>query len=327
MSALPSSRRREARHAPGAHGASRDAAAPAPLDAALESVLPADLPISDREFELFRALVHQRTGIALGPHKRHLLRARLGRRLRALGLASFGEYYAYLTDPAGGHREMTAFVNAITTNKTDFFREPYHFEYLGGRWAQARRAEGERTGRRRLRLWSAACSSGEEPYTLAMVLAEAQLVPPRWDVRILASDIDTEMLAQAAQAVYPMERLAPVPPALLTRCFLRRAAGRGDEVRVRPELRALVTVRQINLADPQWPIRTRFDVIFCRNALIYFDRATQKNILERLVSFLEPGGLLFLGHAESVYGLVDGLAHLGHTIYARAADLRQGMLP
>ena len=281
-----------------------------------------ELALSDREFQLFRTLIYELTGIALGPHKRHLLRARLGRRLRAHGFATFSEYYQYLMDPAAeGAGELRAFINAITTNKTDFFREPHHFQYLSGLWAQTRRVEGDRAGRRRLRVWSAACSSGEEAYTLAMVLSEARLVPPLWDTRILASDIDTNVLAQAENGVYAMERTAPVPRDLLHRYFLHREGPEGNEVRVRPELQQLLTVRRINLAEPAWPIRIRFDVIFCRNALIYFDRAMQKAILERLVGLLEPGGLLFLGHAESVFGLIDGLAHLGNTIYARAGDL------
>ena len=295
--------------------------APTPAGLPLAGDALGDLPITDREFARFRALVYERTGIALGPHKRHLLRARLGRRLRALGLATFSAYYDYLTHPATGPEEMVAFINAITTNKTDFFREPHHFAFLGGRWAEARRAEAERTGRRRLRLWSAACSSGEEAYTLAMVLSEARLVPPLWDTRILASDIDTEMLAQAAAGVYARERTHPVPPELRARYFVRRRDAEGDALGVRPELRALVTVRRINLAEPEWPIRTRFDVILCRNALIYFDRPMQRRIVERLVALLGPGGLLVRGHAESLYGLVDGVVHLGQTIYARAADL------
>jgi chemotaxis protein methyltransferase CheR len=288
----------------------------------LAILAPAELALADREFQLFRTLVHEWTGIALGPHKRHLLRARLGRRLRTLGFATFAEYYQYLMDPAaGGAGEMRTFINAITTNKTDFFREAHHFQYLGGSWAHGRRLEGDRSGRRRLRVWSAACSSGEEAYTLAIVLSEARLVPPLWDTRILASDIDTNVLAQAVEGVYPMERTAPVSRALLHRYFLHRRGPDGEQVRARPELQQMLTVRRINLAEPAWPIRTRFDVIFCRNALIYFDRAMQKAILERLVSQLEPGGLLFLGHAESVFGLIDGLAHLGNTIYARASDL------
>jgi chemotaxis protein methyltransferase CheR len=286
-----------------------------------------ELSITDHEFALFRDLVRQHTGITLGPHKRHLLRARLGRRLRALGLRTFAEYYEHLTDPeAGGAGELIAFINAITTHKTDFFREPHHFEYLRGRWTTTWRAAAECSGQRRLRLWSAACSSGEEPYTLATILAEAGLTPPAWDTRILASDIDTDCLAQTEAGVYPMDRMAPVPADVVKRYFLRRTGRYGAEVRVRSELRALLTVRRINLAESTWPIRTRFHVIFCRNALIYFDRTMQKTILERLVSFLEPGGLLFLGHAESVFGLVDGLSHLGNTIYARTADVRAGLL-
>jgi len=286
-----------------------------------------ELAISDREFALFRDLVREHAGITLGPHKRHLLRARLGRRLRALGMTTFAQYYEHLTDPArDGAGELIIFINAITTHKTDFFRELHHFEYLAGRWTPAWRAAAERSGQRRLRLWSAACSSGEEPYTLAMVLAAAGLTPPGWDTRILASDIDTDCLAQTESGVYPTDRVTPVPADLLKRCFLRGTGRHDAEVRVRPELRKLLTIRRINLAEPTWPIHTRFHVIFCRNALIYFDRTMQKTILERLVSSLEPGGLLFLGHAESVFGLVDGLSHLGNTIYARTADVRAGLL-
>jgi len=285
-----------------------------------------ELAISDQEFARFRDLVRAHAGITLGPQKRHLLRARLGRRLRALGMTSFAQYYDYLTDPeAGSAEEILAFINAITTHKTDFFREPHHFEYLRRRWAKPGPADATR-GRRRLRLWSAACSSGEEPYTLAMILAEAGLVPPACDTRILASDIDTDCLAQTEHGIYTLDRVGPVPHDLLKRYFVPGPRRRGPDFRVKPELRSLLTVRRINLAEPTWPIRTLFHVIFCRNALIYFDRAMQKTILERLVSFLEPGGLLFLGHAESVFGLVDGLSHLGNTIYARTVDVRAGML-
>jgi chemotaxis protein methyltransferase CheR len=285
-----------------------------------------ELAISDGEFARFRDLVREHTGITLGPHKRHLLRARLGRRLRALGISTFAEYYEYLTEPSGGGTgEVIAFINAITTHKTDFFREPHHFHYLTRRWTATWRAAAERAGKQRLRLWSAACSSGEEPYTLAMVLAEAGLTPPAWDTRILASDIDTDCLAQTERGIYALDRVTPVPADLLKRYFLRGTGHHGAEVRLRPELRALLSVRRINLTETTWPIRARFHVIFCRNALIYFDRAMQKAVLERLVSFLEPGGLLCLGHAESVFGLVDGLSHLGNTIYARTADVRAGL--
>jgi chemotaxis protein methyltransferase CheR len=280
--------------------------------------LPAgDTALSEREFELFRRLIYTRTGIALGPQKRPLLRARLHGRLRALGIASFGEYYRYLTDGAQPG-EMTTFINAITTNKTDFFREPHHFSFLSERWAPARRAATVSGESRRIRIWSAACSTGEEAYTLAMVLSEARLVPPLFDMRILASDIDTQVLRHASEGIYARERVAPIPVPLLRRYFLRSTAE-PTQLRVRPELRQLVTFRQINLADAHWPIRAHFDVIFCRNALIYFDRPGQRAVLQRLLAVLKPDGLLFLGHAESVFGLEEGLVHLGNTIYTRSS--------
>lgn len=281
-----------------------------------------DAKLSDTEFELFRGLVYTHAGIALGPHKRHLLHARLSRRLRALGLGSFKAYYDYLVDPAHAD-EVVRFVNAITTNKTDFFREPHHFTYLAERWAGERQAEASRGGSRRLRVWCAASSTGEEPYTIAMVLSEAGMVPPAWDLKILASDIDTDVLGQASEGIYSMERVAPIPEPLLKRYFLRRV-GEKAAVRVRPELRDLITFRQVNLVECPWPFRGPFDLIFCRNTLIYFDREKQRSILERLVAVLRPGGVLFLGHAESIFGLVEGLTHLGNTIYTRSRTASQG---
>jgi chemotaxis protein methyltransferase CheR len=276
-----------------------------------------DVEVSDGEFALFRELVAAQTGMALNEHKRHLLRARLGKRLRTLGLASFAAYYDYLMqhDPAG--QEMARFINAMTTNKTDFFREPHHFRYLQEQWLPARRALACRTGERTIRFWSAACSSGEEPYTLAMVLSEALQTEAGWDVKILASDLDTDILAQAEAGIYPMERTAVIPPPLLRRYFLRGVGAQAGFVRVHRRLRAMITFRRINFNDASWPIRGQFDGIFCRNVLIYFARDTQRRILERLLTFLKPDGVLFLGHSESIFGLVDGLHHLGNTIYSR----------
>ncbi len=277
-------------------------------------------PITDHEFGLFRNLVYAKTGITLGPQKRHLLHARLGKRLRALGMASFGEYYDHLTTCDPGQEELERFINALTTNKTDFFREPHHFRYLAEVWAPAMRARAARTHRRSLRLWSAACSSGEEPYSLAMTLRDA-LGPSLdgFDLRILASDIDTDVLARAAAGVYSRTQVAPVPEALLERHFLKGVGANAGLVRVRPELRALITFRRINLLDDVWPIRARLDVIVCRNVLIYFDRPTQQRLLQRLAALLEDDGLLILGHSESLYGLLDGFRHHGNTIYLHEA--------
>jgi chemotaxis protein methyltransferase CheR len=273
---------------------------------------PQDDEISDREFALFRELLAVRTGIALNDHKR------LGKRLRSLGLESFSAYYDYLTrrDPSG--QEMLRFINAMTTNKTDFFREPHHFRYLQEQWVPTRRALAARTGGRRARFWSAGCSSGEEPYTLAMVLKESLCAEPGWDVKILASDLDTDILAYAEAGVYPAERANTIPQPLLSRYFLRGVRSQAGFIKARRELRELITFRRINFNDESWPVRSQFDGIFCRNVLIYFNRETQRRILERLLGFLKPDGVLFLGHSESIFGLVDGLQHLGNTMYARA---------
>jgi len=204
----------------------------------------------------------------------------------------------------------------MTTNKTEFFREGHHFDYLRTAWLPSR-GPCRRASDRQLRMWSAGCSTGEEPYSLALTLLDALDGAASWDIRILASDIDTEVLARAAEAIYPLEHVAPVPAALLPRYFLRGTGARAGLVRVKPAVRSLVTFRRINFLDEPWPVQTRFDAIFCRNVLIYFDRPTQARILHRLVLQLKDDGLLFLGHSESAHGLVRSLAAVAPTIYRR----------
>lgn len=282
----------------------------------MSDALALGVPVTDREFEIFRALVLARTGIALTPQKRLLLQSRLAKRLRALGLATFTEYHEYLTlrDPDG--EEMVHFINAVTTHKTEFFREPHHFHYLRDEWAALKRRRCRRVGDRVLRFWSAACSTGEEPYSLAMTLLDAlPELSHGWDLRILASDIDTDVLAHARNGTYGLDQAAPIPPPLRTRYLLRGTGAHAGLVRMRPILRELIVFRRISLLDEPWPIRTRFDAIFCRNALIYFDRPTQARILERLVGFLKDDGLLVLGHSETVHGLGLDLVPVGNTIY------------
>jgi chemotaxis protein methyltransferase CheR len=266
--------------------------------------------------------VYTHTGISLGPHKRPLLQARLARRLRALGLATFKEYHHHLTELDRSGEELGQFVNAITTNKTDFFREPHHFRYLADHWVPAMKARAARTGNRTMRIWSAGCSTGEEPYTIAMAIRDALGSAAGWDIRILASDLDTDVLARADAGVYDAEHTAPIPEAVLARHFLRGRGEHAGRVRVRPELHALVAFRRINLMDPRWPIRSPLDVIFCRNVLIYFDRPTQQRLLERFLGVLQDDGLLFLGHSESVHGLLDRMTHLGHTMYRKSSQPR-----
>ena len=273
--------------------------------------------LSDKEFEIFRALVYEHTGISLSESKRPLLHARLTRRLRALGLATFSEYHRVLTERDSSGDELGCFVNAITTNKTDFFREPHHFRHLAEEWVPAAKADAAKSGARAIRIWSAGCSTGEEPYSIAMTLREALGTAAGWDVKILASDLDTDVLARAEAGVYSVEQAAPVPQAMLSRHFLRGRGADAGRVRVRPELRSLITFRRINFLDARWPIRGQLDIIFCRNVIIYFDRATKQRVLQRLLGLLKDDGLLILGHSESVYGLLDGVKHLGNTMYRR----------
>jgi chemotaxis protein methyltransferase CheR len=274
-----------------------------------------DPAISDEEFDRLRQLIHAQAGIALAPWKRDLVQARLAKRLRELGLVTFAHYHDRLIADTSG-AELTHFINAMTTNKTEFFREAHHFEHLRDTWLPSR-GSCRRATDRHLRFWSAACSTGQEPYSLAITLLEALDGAVGWDIRILASDIDTDVLARAAEGVYPLQQVAPVPRSVLLRYFLKGRGPRNGLVRVKESVRALVTFRRINFLAAPWPIRVPFDAIFCRNVLMYFDRPTQQRVLGRLVAQMKEGGLLFLGHSDSVHGLVSGLTPVGPTIYRR----------
>ena len=276
-------------------------------------VQPGEATLSDRDFATLRELIYTHAGIALAPYKRYLVQARLGRRLRALNLATFGEYARRLAE--GDSAELTQFINAMTTNKTDFFREPHHFDYLRTTWLPALRA----TGTRRLRIWSAACSTGEEPYTIAVSVLDALDGAMGWDIKILASDIDTDVLKRAEAGTYTLEQVAAVPAPLRSKYFRRGRGQHEGTARVGDAVRSLIRFRRINFLDDPWPIRATFDAIFCRNVLIYFDRPTQQRLLTRLLGYLAADGLIFLGHSESAFGLVAGLTPVGATVYRRSA--------
>lgn len=266
--------------------------------------------IQDDEFETVRQLLHELTGITLGASKRDMVFSRLAKRLRYHGLSSVREYLDLLDgDPSGAERQE--FINALTTNKTDFFREAHHFDYLRNTVIPRCRARGSR----RLRIWSAGCSTGEEPYTLAMTLREACPTAEGWDLQILASDIDTAVLATAQRGVYDTDRLAGISTELLHKYFLRGTGANAGKVSVRPELRELITFRQLNFMDNPWPIRVQFDAIFCRNVIIYFDREIQRRLLTRFAAQLGPDGLLFLGHSESLHSMADLFTPIGGTVY------------
>jgi chemotaxis protein methyltransferase CheR len=281
----------------------------------------AEFSISDQEFRAIQGLVKDRTGIALTDHKRSLVVARLGKRLRTLGFATFRQYFEHVTG-GEGDGELENFVNAITTNKTDFFRERTHFEFLSQEVIPALKRRALETGERRIRIWSAGCSTGEEAYTIALTLCEALGSLLTWDVRILASDIDTQVLAQASAGVYAAERAAEIPTPQLHQYFLKGSGEQAGQVKVGREIHALVTFRRINLLEEPWPIRATFDCIFCRNVIIYFDKPTQSRLMYRFAEVLREDGYLFLGHSESLHGICDRFSFLRNTVYRKNTEAR-----
>lgn len=273
--------------------------------------------LTDKEFVLLRDLIYKLTGITLSDAKRSLVRSRLQRRLRLLELSSFQEYYAYLVEHLETE-ERTAFINCITTNKTDFFREPHHFDFVTQTVIPEAILRVQRgADSRRLRVWHAGCSTGEEPYTLAIVLQEALAGKGQWDVKQLASDIDTDVLAHAKRGIYNRDRVDPIPDTLLRRYFLCGTGENADKVMVKPKLKEQIAFRQINLLEEPYPFsaQTRFDFIFCRNVVIYFDKPTQRQLFARFARYLRPDGYLFIGHSETLTGVSDAFQNIGATIY------------
>jgi chemotaxis protein methyltransferase CheR len=247
----------------------------------------------------FATAITRVLGIKLPDAKLTMLHGRLQRRIHQLGLHSLGEYEQRLRNPVHAQSERIRLLDLATTNKTDFFREPVHFEYLTQRALPTMSTRGDRWV---CRVWCAGCSTGQEVYTLAMVLADYARSHPGFGYEIVATDVSTRVLREAAAATYPDELVEPVPLALRQRYLMRGKAARGGMVRVVPELRAKVKFRRLNFMAERYPLG-EFDVVFFRNVMIYFDRATQKRVLERQCRLLRPGGYLFIGHTESVAGL------------------------
>ncbi len=270
-----------------------------------------EFAFGDEDFQALRVLVKALTGIHLSDQKRELVYGRLTRRLRALQLRTFAEYRERLK---GDERELAELCNAITTNLTSFFREPHHFQYLRDHVLAPLAAN--RHGSRRLRIWSAACSTGEEPYSIAMTVLEALPDIARWDVRILATDLDSDVLERARRGVYPPERLGNLSPERVQRFFTPRREAGGSGHQVTAEVAALVTFKQLNLIHAL-PMKGPLDAIFCRNVVIYFDKDTQRELFARIARLQRPGDLLFLGHSESLFKVCDSYALIGKTIHRR----------
>lgn len=263
-----------------------------------------------KDFDRIRKLIYDHAGISLNQSKEDMVYSRLARRLRATGLQTFDQYLAFLeTNDAV---EWEAFTNSLTTNLTSFFREPHHFPILTEHIQQHK-------NKHPIMLWCSASSTGEEPYSMAMTMVDlfGSYTPP---VKILATDLDTNVLAIAREGVYPLDRIEKLPENTVKRFFLKGTGAQAGHVKVRQELRDMITFRQINLLDRSWPIRGPFDAVFCRNVMIYFDKQTQYNILEKFVPLMQPDGLLFAGHSESFYHAADLFKLRSKTVYELAAN-------
>lgn len=262
---------------------------------------------TDSDFSRIRTLIHRRAGIALGEQKRQMVYSRLSRRLRELRLPEFSAYLELLEASRDGD-EWQAFINSLTTNLTSFFREAHHFPVL---------AAHVRKSKQPVTIWCAAGSTGEEPYSIAITLIEA-LGERASTARVIATDIDTAVLAKASAGVFTLEQVNRLSTERLRRFFNKGTGGNAGKVRVRPEVAAMVKFSRLNLLDPSWPVKEPVDAIFCRNVMIYFDKPTQKKVLDRFAPLLKPEGLLFAGHSENASLVSPGFKAVGQTVYELA---------
>ena len=274
-----------------------------------------EFEFKDKHFHWLAKLVKEKTGIALSDQKQDLVYGRLVRRLRKLNLDNFDQYCKFLKNDTKD--ELVEFVNSITTNLTSFYREPHHFEYLSN--TVLRYLFNVRQREKRLRIWSAGCSTGEEPYTIAMTVLETAPNINNWDIKILATDIDTNVLEKARQGIYRMDKATGLSKQHLQKWFLKSKNNQWpEEIKVSPRLQELITFKQLNLME-EWPMKGKFDILFCRNVVIYFDKDTQRVLFERYANILKDDGYMFLGHSESLYKVTDKFTLLGKTIHKKAA--------
>lgn len=271
--------------------------------------------ITDQLFEKFSRLVYQECGINLTSGKKELLQARVNKRLRATGIASYRDYYDYITS-SDNQGEIIHFLDSISTNLTYFFREPKHFEFLE-RTALPKLIQSKMEERnQRLRIWSAGCSTGEEPYSLAMCVLSQLPDPAKWDFKILATDISTRVLQVGINGIYPRDRIAKVPANLQKMHFRKQRQQNGEVYEVSRKLKDIITFRRLNLKE-SYPFSGPFDFIFCRNVMIYFDKETQQHLVQKMANYLSVGGYLMVGHSESLTGLQHGLSYVQPSVYRK----------
>ena len=271
-----------------------------------------EFPLSDAQFRQVREKLYALAGIALADHKKDMVYNRLVRRLRALGFTDFDQYLAYLNQH---EEEPSLFINALTTNLTSFFREKHHFDFVENHVIP----ELKHGHRRRLRFWSAGCSMGEEAYSLAIALLNSGFDPLNWDLKILATDVDSSVLKTAQTGIYNKGRSTNLSDPDLKRWFYRGKGSQQGLIRAKPELKNLISFRHLNLMN-SWPMSGSFDVIFCRNVMIYFDQPTQAMLLQRMAEKLRTGGYLFVGHSESLIRQQQQFQLIGRTIYRKVGE-------
>jgi len=270
--------------------------------------------IGDKEFHLFKDLIYREAGIKLSDLKKSLLQARLSRRCRFLAIPTFNDYYNFLME--NYDEEKIHFINAITTNKTEFFRENRHFEYMRDIFLP----EFESRNKREIRIWSAGCSTGEEPYSAAITLMEYYENRKNPVIKILATDIDTNVLQTAARGIYRKEVVENIELPVLKKYFLRGKGENSGLFSVRDDLKKMIYFRRLNLMQEHYPMKGPFDIIFCRNVIIYFDKETQVNVFKRFHRYLDDRGCLFIGHSENITTITDDFVLKGNTIYAKAGE-------
>lgn len=268
---------------------------------------------TDADFQRVRGFVQKNTGIALSEAKRDMVYSRVARRLRELGMQRFSDYLSFIDEgkPAA-KEELIQFTNAITTNLTSFFRENHHFEYLANTLLPG--LIKKNSSQKKIRIWCSAASTGEEPYSIAMVVKEVMPKAADWDVKILATDLDTNVLATAKSGVYTEDRIAGLDASRRRRFFLQGGGDQVGRVRVRDELKQLIVFKKLNLIE-SWPISGPIDIIFCRNVVIYFNKETQRTLLNRFTEIAAPGAHLLMGHSESLNDVSDQFELIGNTIY------------
>ncbi len=262
--------------------------------------------LTDTDFNTISSMVYEKTGIVLAEHKRNMVYSRLSRRLRALNFETFAEYISYVQG-RGAAKEMESFINSITTNLTSFFREGHHFEHLKKEVLEP--LLSSRTNTKRLRIWSAGCSKGAEPYSIAMVLASCLEKYKGWDAKILATDIDTSMLAHGRAGIYDDKDFEAIPSQ-----YHRYVTQQGRELLMKPAIKQLITFNPLNLLE-EWPMKGTFDIIFCRNVVIYFDTETQRKLFARYHKILKENGHIYIGHSENLLKVSQDFKSEGKTIY------------